>query len=178
MGKFVKKAVGWVFGVLKKNALTFSIGFVFALLCFVALNAAMEPVSKSEYCGTKCHEMDTAYQSWKLSVHGTNEKGLHSECIDCHLPSKDDYFTHIIAKAYAGGKDLYKHHFGGEYDIEKTREKVVDHMQNELCLECHVDLLAKPGSDLAKEAHMESLKFPDEPDSRCIECHEDVGHQR
>ena len=48
--------------------------------------------------------MNTAYQSWKLSVHGTNEKGLHSECIDCHLPSKDNYFTHIIAKVYAGAR--------------------------------------------------------------------------
>ncbi len=84
--------------------LEFFAGIIFSLLCFVALNAAMEPVSKSEYCGTKCHEMDTAYQSWKLSVHGTNEKGLHSECIDCHLPSKDDYFTHIIAKAYEGAR--------------------------------------------------------------------------
>ncbi len=48
----------------------------------------------------------------------------------------------------------------------------------EKCLSCHVDLLAKPSSDLAKETHTESLKSPDEPDSRCIECHEDVGHQR
>jgi len=178
MGKFVKKAVGWVFGVLKKNALTFSMGFVFALLCFVALNAAMEPVSKSEYCGTKCHEMDTAYQSWKLSIHGANQRGLRAECIDCHAPSKDDYFTHLVFKAYAGGKDMYKHHFGGEYDEEEVREKVLDHISNERCVSCHVDLLAKPSSDLAKEAHTESLKSPDEPDSRCIECHEDVGHQR
>ncbi len=178
MGKFVKKTIGWVLWVLKKNTLTFSIGFAFALLCFVALNAAMKPVSKSEYCGTNCHEMGTAYQSWKASIHGTNEKGLRTECIDCHAPSKDDYFTHLVFKAYAGGKDLYRHHFGGEYDIEKTRKKIVDHIQNKPCLGCHIDLLAKPSSDLAKEAHEESLKSPDEPDSRCIECHEDVGHQR
>ncbi len=178
MVKFVKKSVGWLFGLLKKNALIFSMGFVFALLCFIALNAAMEPVSTSEYCGAKCHEMDTAYQTWKLSVHGTNEKGLHSECIDCHLPSKDKYFTHIIAKAYEGGKDLYKHHFGRAYNVEEVREKVLNHISNKICLTCHVDLLAKPSSDEAKEAHMESLNSPNEPDSRCVECHEDVGHQR
>ncbi len=131
MGKYGQKLIGCIFGVFKKRALTFSAGFVFALLCFVALNAAMEPVSKSEYCGTRCHEMDTAYQSWKLSIHGVNERGLHSECIDCHLPSKDNYFTHIVAKAYEGGKDLYKHHFGGEYEVEEVRERVLAHISNE-----------------------------------------------
>ena len=178
MGKNIRTLFQWLFGVFKKRALTFFAGIIFALLFFVALNAAMEPVSTSEYCGTKCHEMDTAYQSWKASTHGTNEEGLRSECIDCHLPSRDKYFTHIAAKVYAGGKNLYIHHFGGEYDIEKTREKVVEHIQNKQCLWCHVDLPAKPGNDLVKEAHAKSLKFPDEPDSRCIECHEDVGHQR
>jgi len=178
MGKFIKKAIGWGFRFFKKNALMFFTGFVFALLCFVVLNAAMEPVSKSEYCGTKCHEMDTAYQSWKLSTHGANEEGLRSECIDCHLPSKDKYFTHIIVKAYEGGKDLYKHHFGGEYNVEEVRENVLSHISNKTCLGCHVDLLAKPSSDLAEEAHVESLTFPGEPDSRCIECHEEAGHLR
>lgn len=167
-----------IFGVVKRRALTFLAGLVFALLCFVAVNAAMKPVSKSEYCGTKCHEMDTAYQSWKLSVHGANERGLRAECIDCHLPSKDKYFTHIVAKAYAGGKDMYKHHFGGEYDIEKIREEVLAHISNEKCLSCHVDLLAKPGSDEVEEAHTESLSSPDISENRCVECHEEVGHQR
>ena len=62
--------------------------------------------------------------------------------------------------------------------MEEVREKVLDHISNKRCVSCHVDLLAKPRSDMAREAHTESLKFPDEPDSRCIECHEDVGHQR
>jgi cytochrome c-type protein NapC/trimethylamine-N-oxide reductase cytochrome c-type subunit TorC len=149
----------------RKWALAFLAGLIFAILCFVGINFAMEPVSKSEYCGTKCHEMDMAYQSWKLSVHGINEKGLRSEC-------------HIIVKAYEGGRDLYKHHFGKEYNVEEVRQKVLSHISNKICLSCHVDLLAKPSSDFAKEAHTESLRSPDEPDSRCMECHEDVGHQR
>ena len=178
MGKYGRKLIGCIFGVFKKRALTFSAGLVFAILCFVALNAAMKPFSTSEYCGTNCHEMDTAYQSWKLSVHGANEKGLRSECIDCHLPSKDNYFTHIVAKAYEGGKDLYKHHFGGEYEVEEVRERVLAHISNEKCLSCHVDLLVRPSSDEVKEAHTESLSSPDESENRCVECHEEIGHQR
>jgi len=178
IGKYSHKLIGWIFGAIKKWAPAFIGGFVFAILCFVVINAAMKPVSTSEYCGTNCHEMDTAYQSWKLSVHGANEKGLRAECIDCHLPSKDRYFTHLVAKAYAGGKDLYKHHFGDEYDTEKVREEVLAHIPNERCLGCHVDLLVKPGSDEAKEAHTESLSSPDISENRCVECHEDIGHQR
>lgn len=169
----------WLLGVFKKRALTFFAGIIFSLLCFVVLNAAMEPVSTSEYCGTKCHEMDTAYQSWKASTHGTNEKGLRAECIDCHLPSKDKYFTHIAAKAYAGGKDLYKHHFGGEYDIEETSEKVVEHIQNKRCLGCHIDLLSNPGTEGAKELHLEALTPDDSSEqTKCIDCHEEAGHLR
>ncbi len=179
MGKDGRKLIRWIFEIFKKRALTFFAGLAFALLCFLLLNAAMVPVSKSEYCGTKCHEMDTAYQSWKLSVHGANEQGIRIGCIDCHLPSKDKYFTHLFAKAYAGGKDMYKHHFGGEYDVEKIREEVLAHISNEKCLSCHVDLLAKPSSDEAKEAHMETLNPSDASEEiKCIECHEDAGHQR
>jgi cytochrome c-type protein NapC/trimethylamine-N-oxide reductase cytochrome c-type subunit TorC len=174
----IGKAVKWILSVIKRRGLTFIIGFAFALLCFVALNAAMEPVSKSEYCGTKCHEMGAAYQSWKLSVHSANPMGLRAECIDCHLPPKDKYLTHIVVKAYEGGKDMYKHYFGGEYDVEKVRERVLEHTSNEKCLVCHVDLLAKPGSEIAKELHMESLNSPEESENRCVDCHEDAGHQR
>ena len=178
MEKYGQKLIGWIFRIFKKWALTFSVGFVFALLCFVAVNAAMKPVSKSMYCGTRCHEMDTAYQSWKLSVHGANQRGLRVECIDCHAPSKDDYFTHLAFKAYAGGKDMYKHYFGGEYDEEEVREKVLEHISNERCMSCHVDLLARPSSDVVKKAHTESLSLPDISESRCVECHEGIGHQR
>ncbi len=178
MGKYSQKLIGWIFGAIKKWAPAFIGGLVFAILCFVVINAAMKPVSTSEYCGTKCHEMDTAYQSWKLSVHGANEKGLRVDCVDCHLPSKDRYFTHLVAKAYEGGKNLYKQYLGDEYDTEKVREEVLAHMLNKRCLSCHVNLLAKPSSDEAKEAHTESLSSPDISENRCVECHEDIGHQR
>jgi cytochrome c-type protein NapC/trimethylamine-N-oxide reductase cytochrome c-type subunit TorC len=163
---------------MKKRLLTFFAGFVFAVLCFVALNAAMVPVSKAEYCGSKCHEMNTAYLTWELSLHGTNAYGIRVECINCHLPSKDRYFTHIAAKAYAGAKDTFKHHFGGEYDIEKIRQKVLGHMPNQRCLHCHSSLLDRPSNSAALIAHTAALAEPDAPESRCVQCHEDIGHQR
>lgn len=167
-----------IYEAVKKRIAIFLAGFIFALLCFVALNAAMVPVSKSEYCGGKCHEMNTAYLTWELSPHGSNSKGFRVECIDCHLPEKEKYFAHITAKAYEGAKDMYKHYFGDEYEGEKIRLKVLSHLPNERCSHCHDDLLARPGTSAARIAHTAALSEPDARENKCIQCHEDVGHQR
>lgn len=167
-----------IYQVIKKRAPMFLAGIVFSLLCFIGLNAAMVPVSKSEYCGSKCHEMNTAYRTWELSPHGANTMGIRVECIDCHLPSKDKYFTHLTIKAYVGAKDIYKHYFGDKYDIEKMRQKVLGSISNQRCLNCHDNLLVKPSSSAARIAHIASLANPDVPENRCVQCHEDTGHQR
>ena len=159
---------------IKKRGLTFLVGLVFAILCFIGINLAMKPVSTSAYCGSNCHEMNTAYQSWELSVHGANKYGIRVECVDCHLPPKDKYFTHLFAKAYAGGKDVYMHHFGGEYDVEHTRKEVIETLPNERCMFCHDDLLKKPSNSAAMLAH----KQIDSSGLRCISCHENIGHER
>lgn len=163
---------------MKKRIFTFLAGVIFAILCFIVLNAAMAPVSTSEYCGSKCHEMNTAYLSWELSPHGSNTYGVRVECVDCHLPPKEKYFTHLIAKAYAGAKDMYKHHFGPDYDTEQIRKQVQKHISNKICLHCHDNLLGKPGNSAARIAHTAVLAEPDAPQNRCVECHEDAGHQR
>ncbi len=159
--------------------IAFAGGIVFAVICFLLINISMKPVSTSEYCGTRCHEMKTAYDSWKLTIHGVNEKGLRADCVNCHLPSKDHYFRHIAAKAIEGAKDVYKHHFGPEYNVEQLRIKILDEFPDERCLSCHVDLLAKPSSEMSAQAHAESLN-PSDPNEllRCVECHEEAGHLR
>ena len=163
---------------IMKLALPFLAGLIFAVLAFIVINIAMEPVSTSEFCGSKCHEMNTAYQTWQLSHHGANKFGFRVECIDCHLPPKDEFFTHIAAKGYTGIKDMYKHKFGPEYDGEVIRQKVIDHIPSERCLHCHDDLLGKPFSPGARSAHQDVLADPEKPENRCVQCHEDVGHER
>jgi len=165
-------------GIVRKHSVTFIIGIAFAILCFIGLNAAMEPTSKSEFCGSRCHEMKAAYRSWELSAHGANKYGIQVGCVDCHLPSKDDYFTHMTVKTYKGLKDIYKHHFGGEYEVEEIRKKVVADISSKQCLHCHDDLLAKPSNSKARLAHAAALNEPESPENRCVECHEDAGHER
>lgn len=178
MAGFSFKIIGKSFRAVKKRALAFLAGFAFAILCFVGLNAAMEPTSTSAYCGSKCHEMQTAYQTWENSEHGAGSNGIRVECVDCHLPPKDKFFTYVALKAYTGGKDIYKHYFGGEYDAEEIRKKVLDQMLDQTCLNCHDSLLVKPSSSAARIAHAASLAHPNLPQARCLACHEDVGHQR
>ena len=100
------KIIAPAFAVFKKYWLAFGAGLAFAIVCFIVIEAAMKPVSMPAYCGSNCHEMNTAYQTWELSVHGANKFGVQVECIDCHLPPKDKFFTHIATKAYQGGKVL------------------------------------------------------------------------
>lgn len=165
-------------GLLRKLIRAFVPGFIVAVLCFVALNAAMAPVSTSEYCGGKCHEMNTAYSSWELSSHGANSRGFRVECVDCHLPAKDKFFRHLLAKGYEGGKDIYKHYLGGEYDVEAMRKRVRERIRNERCLHCHDDLLAKAASPGARTAHADVLNPSGGGEFRCVDCHEGVGHER
>jgi formylglycine-generating enzyme len=162
----------------KKVILPFTTGIVFAVACYVAINFVMEPFSTSEYCGSECHEMNESYQSWELSMHGSNRFGIKVDCINCHLPPKEEFFTHITAKAYAGAKDLYMHKFGPEYDRQHQIEHVLGIFKSETCMHCHDSLLGKPGTSAAWEAHLTALIDPEKEENRCVTCHENVGHER
>ena len=165
-------------GSKTKRVRVFVAGFVAAVLCFVVLNVAMKPVSTSEYCGGKCHEMNKAYLTWELSSHGANKYGVRVECVDCHLPPKEKYFRHLLAKSYEGGKDLYKHHLGVKYDVSEARRRALKKMPNSRCLHCHDDLQGRPGSAAARTAHAEVLNPPSSAQPRCVDCHENAGHER
>ena len=149
-------------------------GLVLAVILYLATNKISKPFSTPAYCGSECHEMDTAYKSWELSIHNTNSSGLVAECIDCHLPDKDNFIVHMSAKISVGVKDLIKHHFGDEYDVQKNRQKVLDSMPNERCLACHANLLGKAVSLEAKTAHSKDLDPSGKNKSKCVECHNNM----
>ncbi len=173
MGRTPDKLLGF----LKKYWLAFAAGLAFAIVSFLVINVAMKPLSSSKFCGTTCHEMEEAYRSWELSAHYANDSGNRIECIDCHLPPKDKYFTHLIAKGYEGAKDGYMHFFGAEYDGEKTRARVLEKLPNSRCIRCHSNLLVKPSSPAAMMAHKAMLNPAEGEQLRCLECHESL-HER
>ncbi|WP_205847985.1 cytochrome c3 family protein [Anaerohalosphaera lusitana] len=174
----MKRIYAFAWRTFRRYGPAFLAGLAFALLAFIGINAAAKPTSASEYCGTRCHEMKVSYRTWELSTHGTNELGIEVDCIECHLPPKEKYFTHMTAKAYAGAKDFYMHYFGPEYDREEIRRKVLEHMPDSRCTYCHDDLLTRPSSSAALKAHKTAINNPDDPENRCVACHESVGHER
>jgi len=186
MMKFIKKPFRWIIKIPRKAALTFSMGFIFALFCFVMLNMALKPVSESKFCGNNCHEMHSALNTWKNSVHGENKTGLQAQCIDCHLPEKDDYFRHLTVKAFQGSKHIYHHYmakiFGSKETPQKVELKATDHtdrMKNEVCIRCHASLLGKPSNETIRDAHMEAFNTSGNTEqTKCVECHEDAGHKQ
>lgn len=164
-------------GIIRKHRRGFLVGIVCAVGAFVAINAVLAPTSKNEFCGSACHEMNTAYQTWELSPHGANKYGVSVDCIDCHLPPKEKFFAHLAAKSYEGAKDGIMHVFG-EYEVEKVRTKVLGRFPSKRCLHCHDSLLKKPSGSAARKAHTAALDDPDAPEKRCVDCHENVGHER
>jgi len=156
---------------IKNHSLTFSAGLLFAVLCFIALNYAMDEFSRSEYCGTACHEMKDAYQSWKNSKHYANTMGIRTECVDCHVPSKDHYFANVSEKIRAGTDHLIKHYRGIEYNEERSRAKVIATLPDEWCTSCHNDLLSKPASVASKIAHDAWADPNAAVKTRCMDCH-------
>ncbi len=113
-----------------------------------------------------------------MTAHGSNTHGIRVECVDCHLPPKKNFFSHLFVKAYSGGKDLYMHHYGGQYDREKSSKTVLADMPNKRCMLCHDSLLLRPGSEAARQAHGEVINSAGASEHRCVDCHEDAGHER
>jgi cytochrome c nitrite reductase small subunit len=145
-------------------------GFVLAIVCYFAVNAIMEPFSSSAYCAT-CHEMETVYEGWKQSGHYVNVSGTVTECIDCHLPPKDQFFRHMSVKAYEGLRDVVIHWLGRPYDEEKMRERTLWKMPDSRCTRCHSNLLGKPSTPAVAVMHTPSTE-PNAP--TCVDCHNDM----
>jgi cytochrome c nitrite reductase small subunit len=175
-GLSIRKLAGALRKIIRKNWIPFALGLFVAVMVYVVTTVTAERFSTPEYCGATCHEMNTAYSTWEISAHHANSSGVAAECIDCHLPPEKKFFSHMTAKAVAGAKDVIKHNFGGEYDLEKMRAKVLEHMPNSRCLECHKTLLVKPSSSAARTAHQDALNSTQDS-KRCVDCHDKL-HER
>lgn len=174
-----KDFIGWLINLVRKCLVIFVPGLVAAIVIFLIIEAMLIPTSSEKFCGTLCHEMDVAYESWQKSSHFGNSAGIKVKCISCHLPPKDKYFTHLAAKAYTGTKDCFYHMIGKEFNVEEMSQKVLAHMKNETCMNCHSNLLGNTADELVTEIHNDVINPPEGTEKqKCIECHEDAGHDK
>jgi len=158
---------------------------LFGAACLMCLGAAglalthyaMMATSTPAFCAS-CHEIEPAYQSWLMSTHRANPRGVAAKCIDCHLPDPSNFASFFWAKNHHGIKDLYAHFFGGEYDRERARRAARASIPNERCQRCHADLLAPGMTRGAMLAHRAVL-YPKREgyEKTCHQCHENLVHK-
>jgi nitrate/TMAO reductase-like tetraheme cytochrome c subunit len=157
--------------VIRRHALAFVLGFAFALAAYLSIGALEGPFAKSKFCGTACHELRPAYDTWLVSPHNVSTQGLKAECVECHLPPQEDFIRNLYAKATDGGREVWHHYVGTPYDRPKLIERVKAKMSNDTCLRCHKDLLAAPSSKAVLYMHKGALANPTDPYGKCVTCH-------
>jgi len=135
----------------------------------------MGPLSEPEFCAS-CHELEPVHMRWQKSGHHVNSAGVSVKCIACHLPPRDHYISHLVAKTLTGTKDTFIHFFGGEFDEETLRKRVTDTLPSERCLYCHDNLLSKPRSRSIKIVHTTAVEQCGASDRNhaCTTCHNDL----
>jgi formylglycine-generating enzyme required for sulfatase activity len=127
-----------------------------------------------------CHVHPHVEDSWKMSKHVNNASGTKVHCIDCHLPPKNNTWSHYAAKTKLGMKDLWgymtKDSADYEWEMLSGLETAVTYIPNESCKECHYNLFPEGINDDAVTAHLYYEENETKLDLQCISCHLDAGH--
>jgi nitrate/TMAO reductase-like tetraheme cytochrome c subunit len=138
--------------------------------CMLVFDHATVPFSQPNFCAS-CHEMQAPHASWQQGRHFVNRTGVQVTCVECHLPHKDDRIPHLVARFWAGGKDLSVHLFG-QYDAEKSRRLVLQTLPSERCVKCHANLATCPSSSSVTAVHAVALKHLSDRGHACVTCHD------
>ncbi len=94
------------------------IGVLIAFPLFSMSYYTMVRTSTPEFCAS-CHEIQSAYNSWKTSTHVNNAQGFVADCMDCHLPAPHDTFNFFYQKTFHGIKDVIRSLFSRMNTIAK-----------------------------------------------------------
>jgi nitrate/TMAO reductase-like tetraheme cytochrome c subunit len=167
----LSRILGKVKDVTKRHAFAFVLGFAFALAAYLSIGALEGPFATSTFCGTACHELKPAYDSWLESPHNVNVQGLKAECVECHLPPQEQFIYNLYEKGRTGSVEVWRHFMGPEYDRPTITSRVKAGMSNDTCLRCHKDLLAQPSSRAVMYMHKGALASPNDPYGKCVVCH-------
>jgi len=156
-------------------AVFIGIGILIAFPLFSITYYTMVRTSTPGFCAS-CHEIQPAYNAWKLSTHVNNAQGFVADCMDCHLPAPHDTFEFFFAKTAHGIKDVVVHFMGKPYDREKNRETAYASFKNEQCQKCHRNILNIPDKRGAMLAHRDVLYPRPGYEKRCVDCHRNLVH--
>ncbi|MCE5206653.1 MAG: SUMF1/EgtB/PvdO family nonheme iron enzyme [Porphyromonadaceae bacterium] len=154
-------------------------GIIIGVVLVAALYQTSVYFSTNESC-MKCHVHPHAEESWKLSTHVNNGSGVMVNCVDCHLPPKDNTWEHYSAKLALGVRDVWgyltKDSTDFNWDKKSELENAVKYIPNKSCVKCHQNLFPAGISDEGITAHLYYDENEEALDLQCISCHLDVGH--
>ena len=72
-------------------------------------------------------------------------------CVDCHLPPKDDTWAHYTAKAALGIRDVWgyltKDSADFDWDRKSELEHAIKYIPNASCVKCHQNLFPQGITD-------------------------------
>jgi len=163
----------WKRGILP--ILFIGIGIIIAFPLFSITYYTMVRTSTPGFCAS-CHEIEPAYQAWKMSTHVNNAQGFVADCMDCHLPAPHDTFNFFFTKTAHGIKDVVIHFTGKPYDRGKNRQAAYASFKNEQCQKCHRNILNIPDKRGAMLAHRDVLYPRPGYEKRCVDCHRNLVH--
>jgi cytochrome c-type protein NapC len=150
---------------------------VLAAASWMVVETALQRTSGAAFCGA-CHTMDPFVASYRQDVHGGNGvHGVRAKCTDCHL-SHEDLVSYLWTKTRFGAHDVWAQL---TYDLDAIdwkgkRSHRESFVFDSGCLKCHADLeRASMANTKAFVAH--KPYFLGEIQSKCVSCHENVGHR-
>lgn len=162
-----------------KKKWIFLAGLLIGFAIFISVYQVSVYYSTNESC-MQCHVHPHVEESWKLSVHHNSKSGVITNCVDCHLPPKNQTWNHYSAKVQLGVRDVWgyltKDSADFNWDMKSELEHAVKYIPNESCKECHKNLFPSRISDDGITAHLYYEENEKKLDLQCISCHLDVGH--
>ena len=165
--------------------------FMFLGVVAVALtNAFVNYTSTDSFCGTTCHSMTWAAETYKRSPHFDNRFGVRVTCGDCHIPYDSNhpsplhYVGLLLFKADRGAKDVWGEltkRIRTEEEWEKRRPQLAATVKNFLkthdsitCRGCHtLEAFSGPRNAMRQLVHRGVITADA---VECLTCHAGVGH--
>jgi sulfatase modifying factor 1 len=150
-------------------------GMLLAGLFIFLGNSAVNRTSTDDFCAS-CHIHPQSTQSWKLSTHYDNKRGIHVHCVECHLPPHGEGY--LAEKVRTGVRDVWGKLFKDPESMNWEAKSQIDYAKNHVfetsCIRCHQNNFPLGLSADGRLAHL--YYEQQEGALHCINCHITVGH--
>lgn len=158
--------------------LLFLFGVLFSVVVISTFNKVNKATASNKYC-MSCHVHSESDNMWRFSTHYNNANGNVVNCVDCHLPPKENGIVkYTLAKAKHGIKDVYGYYTKDSADFQwhlrSQPDVAVRFVYDDGCIKCHQNLYPSTLNSAGCEAHL--FYEANKEKKSCISCHISVGH--